>query len=182
MFLTKSGALGVVLALDGVDYECLDPQQREAVTTRFEVALRLWDERTRLSQYVLKRNARRAVPTTPIRIPPSTRCSGAGRRTSRRTRRTLFTVSLYLVVVVETEPSDDGLGESGATRSRVSRSPCRREWFSTARTIVRLDEDLDRRRVQLRHKVDAFVQQLEDTVAPAPAVESARRSRSSGVS
>ena len=26
VFLTKSGALGIVLALDGVDYECLDPQ------------------------------------------------------------------------------------------------------------------------------------------------------------
>ena len=25
VFLTKSGALGVVLALEGVDYECLDP-------------------------------------------------------------------------------------------------------------------------------------------------------------
>ena len=34
VFLTKSGDLGVVLALKGVDYECLDPAQREAVTTR----------------------------------------------------------------------------------------------------------------------------------------------------
>ena len=56
VFLTKGGALGVVLSLEGVDYECLDPQQREAVTTRFEAALRLWDERTRLYQYVLKRH------------------------------------------------------------------------------------------------------------------------------
>src|SRR5262245_11089324 len=56
VFLTKSGAVGAVLRLGGVDYECLDATQREAVTKRFEVALRLWDERTRLSQYVLKRN------------------------------------------------------------------------------------------------------------------------------
>jgi type IV secretory pathway VirB4 component len=56
VFLTKSGDLGVVLGLRGVDYECLDPAQREAVTRRFEVALRLWDEHTRLYQYVLKRN------------------------------------------------------------------------------------------------------------------------------
>jgi len=32
VFLTKGGDLGVVLALGGVDYECLDPDQREAVT------------------------------------------------------------------------------------------------------------------------------------------------------
>src|SRR5579864_4529005 len=56
VFLTKGGDLGVVLALGGVDYECLDAGQREAVTKRFEVALRLWDEHTRLYQYVLKRN------------------------------------------------------------------------------------------------------------------------------
>ena len=82
VFLTKSGDLGVVLALEGVDYECLDPQQREAVTTRFEVALRLWDERTRLYQYVLKRNrvaatgrrasasGRRRAAAAPPRVPP----------------------------------------------------------------------------------------------------------------
>ena len=61
VFLTKGGDLGVVLALGGVDYACLDPDQREAVTRRFEVALRLWDEHTRLYQYVLKRN-RIALP------------------------------------------------------------------------------------------------------------------------
>src|SRR4051812_22134728 len=55
VFLAKSGAIGLVLSLDGVDYECLDATGREAVTTRFESALRLWDEHTHLYQYVLKR-------------------------------------------------------------------------------------------------------------------------------
>src|SRR5260221_6546997 len=61
VFLTKSGALGMVLELAGVDYECLDPEERERVTTRFEIALRLWDERTRLYQYVLKRSGAERV-------------------------------------------------------------------------------------------------------------------------
>src|SRR6188508_474008 len=61
VFLTKSGGLGVVLELHGVDYECLDPQQREAVTARFEASLRLWDERAHLYQYMLKRQR----PTAP---------------------------------------------------------------------------------------------------------------------
>src|SRR5204863_3756697 len=56
VFLTKSGDLGVVLALDGVDDDCLDNEQREAVTRRFEVALRVLDESIRLSQYLLKQN------------------------------------------------------------------------------------------------------------------------------
>ena len=32
VFLTKGGDLGVVLELDGVDYECLDAAEREGVT------------------------------------------------------------------------------------------------------------------------------------------------------
>ena len=57
VFLTKAGGVGVVLELRGIDYECLDVPQREAVTARFEAALRLWDEHTHVYQYVLKRPA-----------------------------------------------------------------------------------------------------------------------------
>jgi len=164
VFLTKSGALGVVLALDGVDYECLDPQQREAVTTRFEVALRLWDDRTHLSQYVLKRHA--VAPADDAHPHPAVDALLRRRQTHLQAHEAaLFAVSLYLVVVVETEPSTTAWASQWRRLSRQPLAVCR-EWFSTARTIVRLDEDLERRRVQLRHKVDAFVQQLEDTVGP----------------
>src|SRR4029453_3203341 len=95
-FLTKSGALGAVLALDGVDYECLDPQQREAVTTRFEVALRLWDERTRLSQYVLKRN-RVARPDDAHPHPAVDTLLRRRHAHLHAQQADLFTVSLYLV-------------------------------------------------------------------------------------
>ena len=166
VFLTKSGDLGVVLALDGVDYECLDPQQREAVTTRFEVALRLWDERTRLSQYVLKRN--RVARADDAHPHPAVDALLRRRHAHLQAHQAaLFTVSLYLVVLVEAEPSDDGLGESVATRALVSPSPraasgSRRPARSCASTRTWSADG-----VQLRHKVDAFVQQLEDTVARA---------------
>jgi type IV secretion system protein VirB4 len=164
VFLTKSGALGVVLALDGVDYECLDPQQREAVTTRFEVALRLWDERTHLSQYVLKRHSVAAADDAHLH--PAVDALLRRRQTYLQAHdAALFAVSLYLVVVVEAEPSATVWASQWRRVARQPLAVCR-EWFSTARTIVRLDEDLERRRVQLRHKVDAFVQQLEDTVGP----------------
>src|ERR1700687_3270796 len=55
-FLTKSGDLGVVLAVDGVDDECLDADDRERVARRFEAALRVFDEHTHLLQYVIKRH------------------------------------------------------------------------------------------------------------------------------
>ena len=164
VFLTKSGALGMVLALEGVDYECLDPQQREAVTSRFEVALRLWDERTRLYQYVLKRN-RVARPDDAHPHPAVDTLLRRRHAHVQAHQADLFTLSLYLVVVVD--PDRLATAWAGQAR-RALRQPLAvsREWLSTTRTIVRLDRDLDQRRVQVRHKVEAFVQQLEDAVAP----------------
>jgi type IV secretion system protein TrbE len=164
VFLTKSGSIGVVLSLEGVDYECLDAQQREAVTSRFEVALRLWDERARLYQYVLRCH-RVARPDDAHPHPAVDTLLRRRRAYVHAHHASLFTVSLYLVVVVD---PDRAATEWAVQARRALRAPltASREWFSTARTIVRLGGDLDRRCAQLRHKVDAFLQQLEDTVGP----------------
>ena len=55
-FLTKSGDLGVVLRVRGIDYECLDPQEIDGLARRFESSLRSLGEEFRLYQYLLKRN------------------------------------------------------------------------------------------------------------------------------
>ena len=164
VFLTKSGDLGVVLALGGVDYECLDPDQREAVTRRFEVALRLWDEHTRLYQYVLKRN-QVALPDDAHPNPAVDALLQRRHAFLEATQAERYTVELYLVVLAEagrhTEP-----GRTAVRRFLRAPLTTIREWLSTARTVVRLDDAIERRRVQLRHQVDAFVLQLEDTVRP----------------
>ena len=164
VFLTKSGDLGIVLAVGGVDYECLDAGPREAVTRRFEVALRLWDEHTRLYQYVLKRHSI-ALPD-PSHPHPAVDALLRRRHACLDAKQAdLYTVALYLVVLAERGPH----GEVWRPRLRQAvREPVTtiREWLSTSRTVVRLDDDLERRRVHLRHQVDAFVLQLEDTVHP----------------
>jgi len=53
-FLTKSGELGIVFALTGVDGDCLDHPERDQVARRFQAVLRGLDERFRLQQYFLK--------------------------------------------------------------------------------------------------------------------------------
>ncbi len=164
VFFTKAGSLGVVLALDGVDYECLDTAQREAVAARFEAALRLWDERTHLYQYVLKRPA--ALEDDPPHPHPGVDVI-LRRRTADRQRlgAPSFTVSLYLVVVVDTERA---VTAWTASARRLARAPLAtvRDALSTTSTVVDLDADVAQRAAHIRHKVDAFVQQLEDTVAP----------------
>src|SRR5207302_7423710 len=63
VFLTKSGDAGIVLELEGVDYECLDTSAIDAFTKRLESALRLFDENYRVYQLLFKRN-RQAIPYT----------------------------------------------------------------------------------------------------------------------
>jgi type IV secretion system protein TrbE len=55
-FLTKSGDLGVVLKLQGIDYECLDHSEIDGFARRCEAALRSLTDEFRLYQYLLKRN------------------------------------------------------------------------------------------------------------------------------
>jgi Phage integrase SAM-like domain len=61
VFLTKSGEVGVVLEIQGVDYECLDTPTVDGLTKRLESALRLFDENYRVYQLLFKRN-RQAIP------------------------------------------------------------------------------------------------------------------------
>lgn len=164
VFLTKSGDLGVVLALAGVDYECLDADQREAVTRRFEVALRLWDESARLYQYVLKRNE--------VAWPASAHPHPAVDVLLRRRHAflagkaaDLYEVMLYLVVVVDARRETDAWSLRLRRLAQAPATACR-DWLSTSQTVLRLDEGLEQRRQQLRHRVEAFVLQLQDTVRP----------------
>src|SRR5262249_19688488 len=56
VFLTKTGDLGVILEVRGVDYECLDGVAIDGLTKRLESALRLFDENYRVYQYLFKRS------------------------------------------------------------------------------------------------------------------------------
>jgi type IV secretion system protein TrbE len=164
VFLAKSGDVGVVFALDGIDYECLDAHQRDLVSRRFEVALRIWDERIHLYQYVLKRNGQ--VPSD-----ASVTSCHVDELLQRRNdffeskAERLYSLSLYLVVIQEADRSAETLTPR---LRRALRTPAAtvRDWLSTDRTVVRLDEEIERSRGQLRQKAEAFALQLQDTVHP----------------
>jgi type IV secretion/conjugal transfer VirB4 family ATPase len=55
-FLTKSGDVGLVLAIEGVDYECLDATTVDNLSGRLTAAFRVFDEKCRVYQYLFKRN------------------------------------------------------------------------------------------------------------------------------
>jgi type IV secretion system protein VirB4 len=54
VFITRQGACGLVLSLRGIDDECLTAERLEAVSHTLVAAFRLFDERFRLYQYLIK--------------------------------------------------------------------------------------------------------------------------------
>src|SRR2546427_10575277 len=55
-FVTKSGDLVVFLGIQGIDDECLDAAEIDQVAHRYEAAVRVFDERFRIYQYLVKRD------------------------------------------------------------------------------------------------------------------------------
>ncbi len=74
VFLTKSGELGVILEVRGVDYECLDGASIDGLTKRLESALKLFDENYRIQLSASTRNRDPVLMSShgnPSQIPPS---------------------------------------------------------------------------------------------------------------
>jgi type IV secretion system protein VirB4 len=164
VFLTKSGAIGLVLRLHGVDAECLDAAQRDALTRRFEVALRTWDEHTHLYQYALKRN--RPPLTDVAHTHPAVDALLRRRHAFLEAKQSaLYTVEMYWVVLADAAPEPARLA---ASLRRAWHTPMRtlRDSLSPRRTMLGIDAHLAHRYDQLRRKVDAFCLQLEDSTRP----------------
>ena len=64
VFLTKSGDVGVILAVKGVDYEGLAAAEIDNYTKRLESAFKIFDEKCRVYQYLFKRSGETVSPQT----------------------------------------------------------------------------------------------------------------------
>ncbi len=163
-FLTKAGDLGVVLAVGGIDYECLDAGVLDALTRRFEAAMRTFDERYSIYQYLLKRDGARVphkgqyanqVVDEAIRNRVAHLESEAG---------PLYSMEVYFVVLYRTEHRKETLADLAR---RMCRQPKRAllDALSNDRTLTVLETEFAHSREALRNKVQAFVVQLRDIFA-----------------
>lgn len=163
VFLTKSGDLGVILEVRGVDYECLDGNSVDALTKRLESALRLFGENYRLYQYLFKRNN----PEIPYQLYGNpvvdaailNRMDFLGSRSDK-----LFSLSIYYVVLLEDSHTARSIG---SLLLELGKRPVEalgdlRNWFSTEKQVVFLDRELRRAESVLLQKVRSFLQQVGD--------------------
>src|SRR5215831_17266075 len=162
-FLTKSGDLGVVIQVEGIDYECLDENPIDSITRRLEVAQKIFDPQFRIYQYLLKRNN----AAIPYQLYDSEVVDQAIRNRvaylqSRAEK--LYSVGIYYVILYQGVSYRPSLLKSlatfpsspGTALSELS------DLFSSHRQITFIDSQVSAALTLLLHRADGFVSQLED--------------------
>lgn len=163
VFLTKSGDVGVLLRVRGVDYECLDSADFDHVTKRLEAAMRIFDDKYRVYQYLFKRNG--------VSIPFQT-YGNAVVDTAIRNRMdflkvkadSLYSLEIYHAVLFEGFRYQHRLISSLAKLASEPRDGWREivAWPSSRKQVVLIDSEIERARTALLGKVRAFILQVND--------------------
>jgi type IV secretion/conjugal transfer VirB4 family ATPase len=163
VFLTKSGEVGVILEMRGVDYECLDGAAIDGFTKRLESALKLFDENYRLYQYLFKRN-NEAIPYKLYANPIvdaaiKNRIAYLGSQAD-----TLFSLSVYYVVLYRAFQTSRKLGSA---LTEFLKNPEKvvavlRAHFSGQKQVVVLGQHVTNAQAALLQKARSFILQVSD--------------------
>ena len=164
-FLTKSGDLGMVLRVTGVDYESLDSTEQAYAVKRLEAALKQFGPGFHVYQYLLKTN-KPEVPFAAYDDPIVQTGQDRRKQLFRDKADRLFEIEIYYCVLIEGTRSKAGFAaafqqlihdpEGGWNELRAQ--------FSNARIRKLLRSQIERDLARLEQRVQAFVSQLADYV------------------
>ena len=108
-FLTKSGDLGVVLSISGVDYESLDRSEQEYAVKRLEAALKAFGSGFHVYQYLFKSN-RPDIPFASYDNPIVEAAIDQRRKFFEAKRDHLYQVEIFYCILLEGTRSKTGVG------------------------------------------------------------------------
>ena len=161
-FVTKSGDLLAVLAVAGIDDECLDTADIEQITHRFQMALSVFNDKFRVYQYLLKRDQ----PNLPRRDYDNPVVQAAVRNRAEYLTHCsppLHTIEIYWAVVYEGWRPRRSLKDQ--FRSWVMKPKASiKQMVSTDQTIESLKQQLELAEQLFMNRLSAFVIQLRDAV------------------
>ena len=163
VFLTKSGDLGVVLQVEGLDYECLDQNTLDHVTRRFEVALKLLDDKFRFYQYLSKRNNQ----SIPYQLYDNEVVNQAIHNRAAYFQsqvESLYSINIHYVVLYEGfrhKPSLLGILKKLLSDPRQAPRELMAS-FSVKNQIRLIETQLHAAESVMLHRVNGFITQLQD--------------------
>ncbi len=165
IFLTKSGDLGIVLGISGVDYECLDSNTVDNLTRRLTAAFRIFDEKCRVYQYLFKRN-REDIPFKTYQNPVVNAAIQNRIAFLDGKAESLYSFQIYYVVLFQGFRYESSIAASLAKLSSEPRQAVSDllALLSTRKQVLLLDSELEGARAALRAKTKSFLLQVGDFV------------------
>jgi type IV secretion/conjugal transfer VirB4 family ATPase len=162
-FLTKTGDLGSVLRIGGIDYESLDHTGRDYAVKRLEAAFRSLDDKCRLYQILFKHN-RPVIPHAEYDS-PLVRAAVEQRSAFLQSKADrLYSIETYWVVMVDGRYAKSGLFHALAQLTKSPRRGVRelKTLFAGNQQRTLLYEQIERDRLLLQQKVNSLSGQLND--------------------
>lgn len=162
-FLTKSGDVGMVLRVPGVDYESLDHAEQEYAVKRLEAALKAFGPGFHVYQYLFKSN-RPEIPFASYGDPVVEAAIDQRRQFFEAKRDHLYQIEIFYVIVLEGPRSKSGVGTAFA---RLFRDPAGaiaelRTQFTSNSMKTLLRSQIETALSTLEQKTQAFSRQLAD--------------------
>jgi type IV secretion/conjugal transfer VirB4 family ATPase len=162
-FLTKSGDVGMILSVPGVDYESFDHAEQEYAVKRLEAALKAFGPGFHVYQYLFKSN-RPDIPFAKYDDPIIEAAIDQRRQFFEDKRDHLYQVEIFYAIVLEGPRSKSGVG---AAFAQLFRDPAGavgelRTQFTNNSMKVLLRSQIENELARLEQKVQAFVRQLAD--------------------
>jgi len=162
-FLTKSGDVGMVLSVPGVDYESLDRSEQEYAVKRLEAALKAFGPGFHVYQYLFKSN-RPDIPFAKYDDPIVDAAIEQRRKFFEAKRDHLYQVEIFYCILIEGARSKTGVG---AAFSQLFRDPAGaigelKAQFTNDNMKTLLRSQIERDVARLDQRVQAFNRQLSD--------------------
>ncbi len=164
-FLTKSGDIGAVLAVSGIDYEGLDGNGIDQCTKRLESAFKVLDDQCCIYQYLFKRN-HPSIPHGEYQDPVISAAIRNRIAYFKNKADKLYSLEIFYVVLLETPQKEKTLRRLLTNGNHNSDGHT--AWkelsalVSAKNEIVLIGDELRRAQSALHQKVASFLLQVND--------------------
>src|SRR5437762_13324722 len=147
-FITKTGAVGAVIQLQGIDYECLDQRDLDSTTKRLEAAFKLFGPEFRVYQYLFKSHFQ-PDPARRYDNPVVQRAEQERARYFAQKADEMFSIHIYYVLLYQGTSNASKMTLTKALGSLLSQRPAAglaslQSLFSAKKEIVLIEEEIDR--------------------------------------
>jgi type IV secretion/conjugal transfer VirB4 family ATPase len=167
-FITKKGAMGTVIAVEGIDYECLDQRALDSTTKRLEAAFKLCGPEFRVYQYLVKSHFQPDPPPA-YNNPVVRRAELERSRYFAQKAEEMFSIHIYYVLLYQSASHAARITFTKALGSFFSQgfkagAANLKSLFSAKKEILLIEEEIEQATTILLRHANSLVSYLSDLV------------------